>query len=150
MSGLRAKPSTFSCKRGRFRTYSGNELHDTNKHTTRYNQTKCKCVMWHVKSKHTNASMLSVCVLYISSKKTKHKYYTFECLSTLRSWRGLSMLVFNHLIYPYNSNPNLWFVHEISQSIMGILTISPFGYFVTKPPLTLILTNINEATGYST
>ena len=37
--------------------------------------------MWHVKSMHTNASMISVCVLYISSKKTKHKNYTFECLS---------------------------------------------------------------------
>ena len=31
---LRAKPSTYPCKRGRFRTYSGNELHDT-KHTPR-------------------------------------------------------------------------------------------------------------------
>jgi len=29
MCGLRAKPSTLSCKRGRFRTYSGNELQDT-------------------------------------------------------------------------------------------------------------------------
>ena len=29
MCGLRVKPSTISCTRGRFRTYSGNELHHT-------------------------------------------------------------------------------------------------------------------------
>ena len=30
---------------------------------------------------------------------------------------------------------------------MGILTISPFGYFVTKPPLTMIPHNKIETTG---
>ena len=42
----------------------------------------------------------------------------------------------------------MWFDHEISQlNTTGILTISPFGYFVTKPPLTLIPHIELETTG---
>ena len=64
----------------------------------------------------------------------------------MRSLKGLQIV--NQLLsYPYK-DPHIWFDHEISQlETTGILTISPFGYFVTKPPLTLIPHKELETTG---
>ena len=83
--------------------------------------------------------MLSVCVLLILFKENQaQEIIPLACLS-LEVMEGPLIFNIDHLYYPYIQNPNMWFVHEISQSHKtGILTISPFGYFVTKSPLTLI------------
>ena len=85
------------------------------------------------------AIMLSECVLLILFKESQaQEIIPLACLS-LEVMEGSSIFKLKLLDYPYIKNPNMWFVHEISQSLKtGILTISPFGYFVTKPPLTLI------------
>jgi hypothetical protein len=85
------------------------------------------------------ARVLSECVLLILFKGNQaQEIIPLACLS-LEVMEGPSIFKLKHLYYPYIQNPNMWFVHEISQSHKtGILTISPFGYFVTKPPLTLI------------
>ena len=48
------------------------------------------------------------------------------------------------LNYPYKIKPHCDFVTEISQLKSEALTISPFGYFVTKSPLTSNLTKTKK------
>jgi hypothetical protein len=48
------------------------------------------------------------------------------------------------LSYPYKIEPHCDFVNEISQLKSEALTISPFGYFVTKSTLTSNLTKTKK------
>ena len=69
------------------------------------------------KVKHTYANITSECVqLNLFNKKISTRY-TFECLSTLRSSKGPFEHEHLSLKLPFTNNPNMWFAHEISQSI---------------------------------
>ena len=69
--------------------------------------------------------MLSECVLLILFKESQaQEIIPLACLS-LEVMEGPSIFKRKHLYYPYIKNPNMWFVHEISQSHKtGILTSS--------------------------
>ena len=72
--------------------------------------------------------MLSVCVLLILFKENQaQEIIPLACLS-LGVMEGPSIFNLKLLDYPYIKNPNMWFVHEISQyPKTGILT-SPIGF----------------------
>ena len=72
------------------------------------------------------ARVLSECVLLILFKGNQaQEIIPLACLS-LEVMEGPSIFKLKHLYYPYIKNPNMWFVHEISQSHKtGILTLSP-------------------------
>ena len=71
----------------------------------------------HTKVKHTYANITSECVqLNLFNKKISTRY-TFECLSTLRSSKGPFEHEHLSLKLPFTNNLNMWFAHEISQSI---------------------------------
>jgi hypothetical protein len=69
------------------------------------------------------ARVLSECVLLILFKGNQaQEIIPLACLS-LEVMEGPSIFKLKHLYYPYIQNPNMWFVHEISQSHKtGILT----------------------------
>ena len=87
---------------------------------------KMQSILMHTKYKHNiqeknYASVVCVCN-YISSKQRQAlEIIPLACLS-LEVLKGLLSLILNHLNYPYTINPNMWFVHEISQSINRNLT----------------------------
>ena len=68
--------------------------------------------------------MLSECVLLILFKGNQaQEIIPLACLS-LEVIEGPLSFNIDHLYYPYIQNPNMWFVHEISQSHKtGILTV---------------------------
>ena len=57
----------------------------------------------------------------------------------LEALRALS-LILKHLKLPLQAKPQHMICLRNKPIKMRILTISPFGYFVTKPPIALILT----------
>ena len=87
----------------------------------------------------------SVCVQLNLFKESQEQDYPFHDASeihneVLKHLRRKSSI----LSYPYKIEPHCDFVNEISQLKSEALTISPFGYFVTKSPLTSILTKTKK------
>ena len=91
----------------------------THKHTTRY---KNKVQVWNVTCEeyaHICKYAKWVCATKSLQRKLSTRDIPLECLS-LEVLKGPLSLILKHLNYPYNSNPNMWFFHEISQSINEI------------------------------
>ena len=118
----------------------------THEHTTTYIK---KVQVWQVtceENAHICKYAKWVCATKSLLRKSSTRKYTFGVLVPWGLGRAFVLQLWSPRL-PLQSNPNMWFVHEISQSKMGILTISPFGYFVTKPPLTMIPHKKNKTYG---
>ena len=79
--------------------------------------------------------------MYVCTTKSLHcklstRNLPLECLTLARYWEGLELD--HHSWATLTWTPHVVYSRNKPIKTTGILTISPFGYFVTKPPLTLI------------